>query len=116
MRHAVTASFCALLMVLGLGLGLGLGTANADEQELEGYVTDDMCGAEHMMEGMNNKQCADECVGMGAKYALFVPSEKKIYAVANQEKIKPFAGEDVLVKGTVSGDGKTVTVTTVTRR
>lgn len=104
---------CAVSVLL---LGLGVGPLAAEEKELAGHVTDDMCGAEHMMEGMNDKECAVECVKMGAKYALFVPSEKKLYAVANQDQVEPYAGESVLVKGTVSSDGKTITVTSVSRR
>ncbi len=89
------------------------GITLAEEKEFQGYVTDDMCGAEHMMEGMNDKECADECVKMGAVYALFVPDDGKMYLVDEPKKLEPLAGENVLVKGTVSADGKSIKLTSV---
>jgi hypothetical protein len=87
--------------------------AFAEEKEFQGYVTDDMCAKEHMMEGMNDKECADECVKMGAAYALFVPAEEKMYLADDPKKLAPHAGENVVVKGTVSADGKSIKVTSV---
>jgi hypothetical protein len=87
--------------------------ATAEDKEFKGAVTDDMCGGEHMMEGMTPKECADECVRMGSSYALFVPAEKKMYLVDDPGKLKEFSGEDVVVKGSVSEDGKTIKLTSV---
>ena len=105
---ALTAAVTLTLSALAAG--------GADEREFKGYVTDDMCGAEHMMEGMNPKECADECVGMGAAYALYVPSDEKVYAADAPEKLKAFAGEDVVVKGELQADGKTIKIASVARR
>jgi hypothetical protein len=89
--------------------------AAAEEKTFEGSVTDDMCGAEHMMEGMNDKECADECVKMGAVYALFVPADQKMYLVDDPKKLEPFAGEKVVVKGALSEDQKTLKISSVAR-
>jgi hypothetical protein len=89
--------------------------ASAEERELRGHVTDDMCGGEHMMEGMNAKECADECVKMGAVYALFVTADGKLLLVDDPKKLEPFAGETVVVKGTLSEDGKTLRIASVER-
>jgi hypothetical protein len=89
------------------------GFAAAQEKLFQGSVTDDMCGAEHMMEGMNDKECADECVKMGAVYALFVPDDKKTYLADDPKKLEPYAGENVVVKGTVSADGKSIQVSSI---
>jgi len=101
-------SIAFVVSVLGFA-----GFAFAEEKEFQGYVTDDMCGAEHMMEGMNDKECADECVRMGAVYALFVPDDGKMYLADDPKKLEPHAGENVLVKGTVSADGKSIQVTSI---
>jgi hypothetical protein len=85
----------------------------AEEKEFKGYVTDDMCAKEHLMEGMNDKECADECVKMGAAYALFVPDEGKMYLADDPKKLEPHAGENVVVKGTVSADGKSIQVSSI---
>jgi hypothetical protein len=92
-----------------------IGASAAEERTLEGHVSDDMCGDVHMMEGMNSKECADECVKMGAAYALYVPSDKKMYLADDAKKLEPFAGEQVVVKGSVSADGKTVKVTSIAK-
>jgi hypothetical protein len=106
MKSTMTMAF--LLLLLGLAVA-----APAEDQSYEGYVTDDMCGKEHMMEGMTAKECTDECVGMGAAYALFVPADEKMYQVDDPEKLKPFAGEDVVVTGSLGDDGETLRVTAV---
>jgi hypothetical protein len=89
------------------------GFAAAEEKEFQGYVTDDMCAKEHMMEGMTDADCAHECVKMGAVYALYVPDEGKMYLVDDPKKLEPHAGENVVAKGTVSADGKTIQVTSI---
>lgn len=99
--------------VLVLALLVLSAFAAPEEKEFQGYVTDDMCGAEHMMEGMNDKECADECVKMGAVYALFVPDDAKMYLVDEPKKLEPHAGESVAVVGTVSADGKSIKVTSI---
>ncbi|HXV59670.1 MAG TPA: hypothetical protein VEK15_03165 [Vicinamibacteria bacterium] len=101
----------AIMFVSGL-----LTLAAPEEREFEGYITDDMCGAAHMMEGMSDKECADECVGMGAAYALFVPADETMYAVDDPEKVKPFAGENVVVEGSLDSDGKTIRISSITRK
>ena len=89
------------------------GFAVAEEKVFQGYITDDMCAKEHMMEGMNDKECADECVKMGAAYALFVPDDGKMYLADEPKKLEPHAGENVVVTGTVSADGKSIQVTSI---
>lgn len=84
--------------------------ATTQEKEFKGSITDDMCGATHMMEGMTAKQCADECVKGGAKYALYVPAQDKVYALDKQQEAAKFSGEAVIVKGTLSQDGKAIAV------
>jgi hypothetical protein len=100
-------------MVLAFSLLCLSKLAAAEDEEFQGYVTDDMCAAEHMMEGMTAKECADECVKTGAAYALFVPDDKKMYLVDDPKKLEPYAGENVVVKGTVSADGKSIKVASV---
>ncbi len=100
-------------MHFALSLVFLAGVAAAEDKEFHGYVTDDMCAKEHMMEGMNDKECALECVKVGAVYALFVPDEGKMYLSDDAKKLEPHAGENVIVKGTVSSDGKSIKVTSI---
>ena len=69
---------------------------------LRGVVTDQMCGAaKHMMPGGAAK-CTRECVKQGSSYALAVGD--KVYTLKGHEKeLYKLAGENVTVKGSLSG-------------
>lgn len=103
-------------LTLVLAVAGGLAFAAAQEQTWEAHVTDSMCGASHMMDGMSDPECARACQEMGAALALYVAAEEKVYAIADQEQVQPFAGTDVLVTGTVGEDGETVTITSIEPR
>ncbi len=71
-------------------------------QTFAGTVTDTMCGAHHMMQGATPAQCTRECVKQGSDFALV--SGSKIYTLkGDKTQFDKFAGEKVVVKGTVSG-------------
>ena len=75
-----------------------------------GTVTDDMCGAKHMMAGKPAAVCTRACVKRGAKFAL--SANDKTYILAGKTaEIDALAGQ----KATVTGDlkGNTLTVTSI---
>jgi ABC-type polar amino acid transport system ATPase subunit len=84
--------------------------AMAATKTLTGVVTDDMCGAKHMMAGKSDAECTKACVKHGAKFALAVKDEVYILDGMSTE-VGALAGQ----KATVSGDlnGKTLTVSSV---
>lgn len=92
---------------------LSAGAASAQTTTLTGVVTDQMCGAHHMMAGASAQKCTRECVGMGSPYALVVGD--KVYTLQASPQVKKelymLAGAPAVVKGTVSG--MTVQVVTV---
>jgi hypothetical protein len=92
---------------------LATGAASAQTSTLTGVVTDQMCGAHHMMAGASAQKCTRECVGMGSAYALVVGD--KVYTLQATADVKKelyaLAGASAVVKGTVSG--LTVQVATV---
>lgn len=90
--------------------------AATEEQTWEAHVTDEMCGKEHMMDGMTHPECAIACVEMGAALQLYVEADDAVYAVDDQEKVTEFAGQDVTVTGVLSDDKTTVTVHSVEAR
>src|SRR5271167_3549238 len=68
-----------------------------------GYISDSQCGAK----GANDKHadCAAKCVKEhGAKYDFVNDADKKVYAIADQDKVAAHAGHHVTVKGSVDGD------------
>lgn len=82
----------------------------AQATTLTGVVSDQMCGAKHMMEGGAAK-CTRECVKMGSPYALVVGD--KVYTLkGHSSELDALAGQSVVVKGTLSGT--TVDVDSVT--
>ncbi|GMR24648.1 MAG: hypothetical protein BMS9Abin37_3226 [Acidobacteriota bacterium] len=93
-----------------------VGVSAAHDKEFKGHITDSMCGNKHMMEDVSTKECADKCVKGGGSYALFVPDDDKMYEVDDQDKAKEFAGANVLVKGSVSDDGKTIKVSSIAKQ
>src|SRR6266403_2570403 len=71
-------------------------------QTLTGTVSDAMCGAHHMMQGASAAQCTRECVKQGSDFALV--SGDKVYTLkGDKAQFDKFAGENVIVKGKVSG-------------
>ncbi len=71
-------------------------------QTLTGTVSDAMCGAHHMMHGKTAAQCTRECVKQGSDFALV--SGGKVYTLkGNKSQFDKFAGENVVVKGKVTG-------------
>lgn len=76
-----------------------------------GVISDSMCGAQHMAKDKTAAQCTRECVQSGEGYVLVVG--KKTYTLkGDAAALDKFAGEEVTVKGTISGD--TITAESVT--
>ncbi|MGA3325042.1 MAG: DUF5818 domain-containing protein [Terriglobia bacterium] len=91
------------ITVLTLGL-----TVSAMAAQFKGFVEDANCATKPAMKG--NAECAQKCIKGGAP-AVLVGADGTVYKIANQDKIVAFAGKNVTVKGTLSGD--TITVTSV---
>lgn len=75
---------------------------------LTGTVTDDMCGAHHMMPGKSDAICTRACVKRGAKFALAV--NDKVYVLAGKTaQVDALAGQKATVTGELNGNTLTVT-------
>lgn len=73
------------------------------EKTLTGIVSDNMCGATHMLKDKTAAECTRLCVKQGSKYALVVG--QKVYMLEGHEpQLDKLAGTHVTVKGRVSGD------------
>ena len=94
--------FSSLALVMsGLILTSSLAVAQATKS-LTGTVSDAMCGVHHMMQGKTAAQCTRECVKLGSDFALV--SGGKVYTLkGNKSQFGKFAGENVIVKGKVTG-------------
>ena len=84
----------------------------ADEVHLKGYIEDSTCAAsKSQMSPVDSRiACVKKCLKSGASAVLVVGD--KVYKIANQKDVVKFAGQDVAVDGTVTGD--TIQVTKIT--
>jgi hypothetical protein len=93
------------LRISPLFLSVALSTIAASAQSnqtITGTVSDAMCGAHHMMKGATAAQCTRECVKQGSDFALV--SGGKVYTLTGDKaQFDKFTGENVVVKGKVSG-------------
>jgi hypothetical protein len=83
----------------------GLAAISALAADVTGFVIDKNCASKKEMWG--NEKCAQSCIGKGAA-AVIVTEEGKVWAVANQDKVKDMAGKKVMVTGKTDGDSITV--------
>lgn len=77
-------------------------------QTWAGEITASMCGKSHM-----DSKCIQNCIKAGEKY-VFV-SKGKVHEIQNQDfaELEKHAGHPVKLTGTLSSDGKSVTVSKV---
>jgi Protein of unknown function (DUF5818) len=87
---------------------LGLAAMSAMAANITGYIMDKDCSTKKAMLG--NEECAKRCLGRGSP-AVLATESGKVYAIANQDKVKDVAGKKVTVTGKVKGD--TITVDSV---
>jgi hypothetical protein len=93
----------AALMILTAGCAIPAMAATT----LTGVVTDDMCGAKHMMPGTSDAVCTRACVKRGAHFALAV--NDKVYVLSGKaSEIDALAGSKATVKGELNGNVLTV--------
>ena len=112
----------AAALACGLCFGLSARAADKKDKEYKGVVIDNACGAKQMSKANpeqaaegHPKACALKCAKGGDGFSLI--SGKKSYKLdsASTEKVTDYLKEDdhatkVVVLGTLSDDGKTLTV------
>ncbi|HLG97857.1 MAG TPA: hypothetical protein VKX49_16205 [Bryobacteraceae bacterium] len=93
-------------------------TAFAADQTVTGVITDSMCKMNHAMmqkgaNKMSDHDCTIACVKSGQKYVL--TSGDKVYQIENQSfaGLEKNAGTTVKATGTVSADGKAITLSKI---
>jgi hypothetical protein len=76
---------------------------NGAAQTWKGYVTDTYCGVNRVTKAPT-AACTLKCVkDQHAKYAFFNFADKKVYILNPQTEAARYAGQTVVVKGTVGG-------------
>lgn len=107
-------------VVLGVGAFLLLASvALGAPRTFTGEIMDNFCATagshKSMWTGKGDpnspavrKQCTLKCVAMGGKFVLYNHATKTTYQLDDQQRPRPFAGEEVKVTG--SYDAKTQTI------
>ena len=94
--------FCAVALMFALSLNV---TADKGKDGAwVGWVTDTHCGAPKGDPGKHSAGCVNKCVSDGAQYALYSPSDKKVYVLDSADKAKAHAGHHVKVTGALDGE------------
>jgi hypothetical protein len=86
-----------------------------------GEIMDSSCakmGSHEMMEkehkmAHDGKACTLGCVKMGAKFVLYDPATKAVYALDDQKKPEAFAGQKVRVNGKLDSVTNTIHVESI---
>src|SRR5579863_7627139 len=92
-----------VFVALILAGALGAAAANEETQTMKGYVTDTYCGLNRVSRPPT-KECTLKCIKEdNAKYAFFNFADKKVYILNPQSEAAKYAGETVVVTGTVGG-------------
>jgi Protein of unknown function (DUF5818) len=101
-------------LILGLFLIASLAAAPA-KQKFTGVVTDSMCEkGDHsgMRMGPTDAECTKACVTIhGASYVLY--DGKQAYTLSDQKTPEKFAGQKVIVTGTLDAKTKTIQVDSI---
>lgn len=100
----------AIVRLLAAGVAaLTLATGRA-AQRFTGVITDDMCagvGHARMRMGPTDAECTKACISAhGAAYVL--EAGKTVYKLSDQQTPERFAGQKVIVTGTL--DARTMTI------
>ena len=104
------------VMCLVVALLLAAAIAGSAADTWKGSISDKMCGADH--KGQDPVNCTLSCVKHGSPF-VFVIDKDKILDIQNQKDptinadLTKFAGKNVTVTGTMSKDGKAVTIDSI---
>jgi len=108
----------AVLGALGLALLSSSATqSTAAAQTFDGVISDSECNNDHnqMRMGDPDSACVNACIeSHGASYVLVVGS--RTYALSDQRKPQPFAGQKVTVVGTADATGKRIDIDSIAAR
>jgi len=77
---------------------------------MNGYISDDMCGAKHAGTGA---ACAKKCLAGGEKPVFVDEAKKQVWAIDNPDAVKDAWGKHVAVKVTADETAKSVHVDSV---
>lgn len=110
----------SFVMVAALAICAFAPFALSAPKSYKGEIMDSACakaGSHQMMkeeEGAKQaKDCTIACVKHGAQYVLYDKASKTIYKLDDQKKPEQFAGQSVVVNGTLDAASNTIHVESI---
>jgi hypothetical protein len=94
-----------LVVLLGVCSLTVVAARAADSSKLNGWISDEMCGAKHAGTG---QACVKKCIEGGEKPVFVDEAKKEVWAIQNPEAVKDFYGAHVTVTATADPAKKTV--------
>jgi len=82
-----------------LMLFAALAAGSAMAAEWTGYIVDEACSGKKEMLG--NVTCAQNCIKRGSP-AVLVTDDGAVHKIADQDKVKEYAGKKVTITGSMS--------------
>jgi len=82
----------------------------ADSTQINGWISDSMCGAKHAGSGA---ECVKSCIKNGEKPVFVDEAKKQVWAIDNPDAVKDFYGDHVTVTATVNSDKMSVHVDSI---
>jgi len=97
-------------LTFGCFLAVSVFSFAATAEQVSGYISDAHCGTKHSSPSAANTKCVkDMCINGGADPVLVTDNKVVKFDDASKKKAVPFAGKNVSIDGTVSGDTLTIT-------
>ena len=103
----------AALLVLSFALFVVAAGASdmGKTTNINGWVSDSMCGAKHAAPG--GEACVKKCIANGSKMAFVSDADKSVWAVDNPDKLAGHEGHHVTIAAHVDAKAKSVHVASV---
>lgn len=102
----------AALLVMSFALFVVAAGASDKTTNINGWVSETMCGAKHAQAG--GEACVKKCIENGAKMAFVSDADKSVWAVDNPDKLAGHEGHHVTIAAQVDKEKKSVHVESVT--
>ena len=78
--------------------------------QINGWISDSMCGAKHAGTG---SACVKKCIEGGMTPVFVDEAKKSVWSIDNPDAVKGFYGDHVTVTATTDSDKKTVHIDSI---
>jgi hypothetical protein len=99
-----------LVVLLGIFALTTIAARAADSSKINGWISDEMCGAKHAGTGA---ACVKKCIEGGEKPVFVDEAKKEVWSIDNPEAVKEFYGVHVTVTATADSAKKTVHIDSI---